>query len=341
MSEAPLSSSKHVRYDCMNSMSQVPTVHVVIVNWNAGSLLAECLRSFEAVSDDAVALSRITIVDNCSNDDSLCGLDELAVKLPLEFIRNSSNRGFAAACNQGARGSDANFLLFLNPDTRICSGSLETPALFLADAKNSRVGIVGVQLIDRHGNVARSCARRPTVSSMVGQSLGLDRSGYSIFPSHFLSEWDHCDTRTVDQVMGAFFFLRSSMFAKIGGFDERFFVYFEDMDLAVRARELGWTSVYIATARAFHHGSGTTEHVKDLRLFYYWRSRILYAFKHFNVMGAAAIAFLTLSVEPIIRALALLANKRPEEISKVLRATHLLWSDLPKIVRGDTRSAAV
>ncbi len=105
-----------------------------------------------------------------------------------------------------------------------------------------------------------------------GQSLGLDRSGYSIFPTHFLSEWDHCDTRAVDQVMGAFFFLRRSMFVKIGGFDERFFVYFEDLDLAVRARELGWTSVYIATARVFHHGFGTTEQVKDLRLFYYWRS---------------------------------------------------------------------
>jgi len=324
----------------MNSISQVPTVHVVIVNWNAGSLLAECLRSFAAVSGDAVALSRITIVDNCSTDDSLHALEELAVKLPLEIIRNSTNRGFAAACNQGARSSDANFLLFLNPDTRLSSGSLETPALFLADAKNSRVGIVGIQLIDQNGDVARSCARRPTIWSMIGQSLGLDHSGYSIFPTHFLSEWDHCDTRTVDQVIGAFFFLRSSMFAKLGGFDERFFVFFEDLDLAVRARELGWTSVYIATARAFHHGSGTTEQVKDLRLFYNWRSRILYAFKHFNVMGAAAIAFVTLSIEPIIRTLALLANKRSGEIRNVLRATRLLWSNLPKIMRGDARLPA-
>jgi N-acetylglucosaminyl-diphospho-decaprenol L-rhamnosyltransferase len=324
----------------MNSKSQVPTVHVVIVNWNAGSLLAECLQSFEAVSGDAVALSRITIVDNCSTDDSLHALEEIAIKFPLEIIRNSSNRGFAAACNQGARGSDANFLLFLNPDTRLCSGSLETPMLFLADAKNSRVGIVGIQLIDLHGNVARSCARRPTVCSMIGHSFGLDHFGYSIFPKHFLSEWDHRDTRTVDQVMGAFFFLRRSMFTKIGGYDERFFVYFEDLDLAVRAGEQGWTSVYIATAHAFHRGSGTTEQVKDVRLFYSWRSRILYAFKHFNRVGAAAIALVTLSVEPIVRALALLANNRPREISNVLRATRLLWSNLPKIMRGDTRSPA-
>jgi N-acetylglucosaminyl-diphospho-decaprenol L-rhamnosyltransferase len=322
----------------MNSRPRHPTVHVVIVNWNAGSLLTECLESFEAASEDGVTLSHITIVDNCSTDSSLQALEELNLKLPLEIIRNTSNKGFAAACNQGACGSDADFLLFLNPDTRLNSGSLETPALFLADSKNSRVGIVGIQLIGQTGNVTRSCARRPTVWSMICQSLGLDRSGYSFFPSHFLSEWDHCDTRAVDQVMGAFFFLRGSMFAELGGFDERFFVYFEDMDLAVRAGELGWTSVYLATARAFHHGGGTSKQVKDARLFYNWRSRILYAFKHFSVLGAATIAFMTLSFEPIVRTLVLLGKRQPAEICKVWRATRLLWSDLPKILRGDTRS---
>ena len=325
----------------MNSIPQLPTVHVVIVNWNAGPLLAECVQSFETVLGDAVRLSRITIVDNCSNDDSLWGLQELSLNLPLEIIRNRSNRGFAAACNQGARDTDANFLLFLNPDTRLCAGSLETPALFLAETENSGVGITGIQLIDRHGKVTRCCARQPTIRSMIGQCLGLDHAGCSIFPTHFLSEWDHSTTRTVDQVMGAFFFLRTSMFTQVGGFDERFFVYFEDLDLAIRARTLGWTSVYIATARAFHYGGGTTEKVKDVRLFYYWRSRIFYAFKHFNIAGAAAIALMTLSVEPMIRALALLATKRSGEIRNVMRATRLLWSDLYKIIRARRHSAAV
>jgi len=80
--------------------------------------------------------------------------------------------------------------------------------------------------------------------------------------------------------------------------------------------------------------------VKDLRLFYYWRSRILYAFKHFDVMSAAAIALVTLSVEPIVRTLALLATRRSGEISKVLRGTRLLWSNIPRMMRGDTRSPA-
>lgn len=321
----------------MNLIAQITTVHVIIVNWNAGPLLAECLRSFAEVSGDEVILSRVTIVDNCSSDESLRALDSVSLNLPLEIIRNDSNRGFAAACNQGARGSDADFLLFLNPDTRLCAGSLETPARFLADTNNSGVGIVGIQLIDQNEHVARSCARRPTVRSLIGQSLGLDRSGLSIFPAHFLLEWDHGDTRVVDQVMGAFFFMRRSLFAKLEGFDERFFVYFEDLDLAVRARDLGWTSVFLATAHAFHRGSGTTDQVKDLRLFYYWRSRILYAFKHFNVIGAAAIAFVTLSLEPVVRTLMLLAANRPKEIGKVLRAMRLLWCNLAKMMQGEAR----
>jgi N-acetylglucosaminyl-diphospho-decaprenol L-rhamnosyltransferase len=324
----------------MNSTAPLPTIHVVIVNWNAGPLLAACLQSFEAVAADAVSLSRVTIVDNGSSDGSLRALDDLKIKLPLEIVRNSDNRGFAAACNQGARNSKAEFLLFLNPDTCLTAGSLEKPSLFLTDAQNTGVGIVGIQLIDRQGNVARTCARRPSFWHMLGQSFGLDRCGIALFPTHFLKDWDHAETRTVDQVMGAFFFIRRSLFAKLDGFDERFFVYFEEVDLTMRARDLGWTSVYLATARAFHHGSGTTEQVKDLRLFYWWRSRILYAFKHFGILSAGTITLVTAAFEPIVRTLALLANMRLGEIPMVWKATRLLWANLTRMWQGETRSPA-
>jgi N-acetylglucosaminyl-diphospho-decaprenol L-rhamnosyltransferase len=324
----------------MNDTAHLPTLHVVIVNWNGGTLLAECLRSFQSVSRDAVTVSRITVVDNASTDDSLSDLQEFSDQLPLRIIRNDRNKGFAAACNQGARSSTTDFLLFLNPDTRLLPGALEVPAKFLTNDSNTNVGIVGVQLIDAQGKVARSCARQPTVRSMIGQSLGLDRCGPSIFPTHFMSEWDHGNTRSVDQVMGAFFFLRASLFEKLGGFDERFFVYFEDLDLAVRARKMGWISVYLAAAHVFHRGSGTTDQVKGVRLFYSWRSRILYAFKHFGAVGGTGVAIVTLAVEPMIRLLALLAEGRRKEMRDVLRAACLLWSDLPQMLRGDTRSSA-
>ena len=166
-------------------------------------------------------------------------------------MRNADNRGFGAACNQGAAGSDADFLLFLNPDTRLMPGSLAEPVRYLRSPEHETVGIVGIQLFDADGHVARNTARAPTAWSMVGNSVGLDRLMPRLFPPHFVTEWAHDETRPVDQVMGAFFLVRRSVFEALGGFDERFFVYYEDLDFSVRARAHGWSSVYLATRAGF------------------------------------------------------------------------------------------
>src|ERR1041384_1823033 len=164
------------------------SVHVVIVNWNSGAQLGECLASFAAVATDDVALTRVTVVDNASTDGSA---GDLQHALPLVVIRNGDNRGFAAACNQGAAGSDADFILFLNPDTRLMPGSLERPARYLSSEHHEDAGIVGIQLVDSDGHVARNTARTPSARSMIGNSLGLDRLMPSTFPPHFVAEWTH------------------------------------------------------------------------------------------------------------------------------------------------------
>jgi hypothetical protein len=303
-----------------------PTLHIVIVNWNSGWQLQECLSSLEAVSHDAVTLVRVTVVDNDSRDHSADGLTCIA---PLTVIRNAENRGFAAACNQGAAGAPADFLLFLNPDTRLMHGSLEGPAGYLQAPEHASVAIIGIQLIDSEGKVARNTARAPTPRSMIGNSIGLDRLLPSVFPCHFVSEWPHDATRTVDQVMGAFFFVRRAVFEALGGFDERFFVYFEDIDFAVRARELGWSSVYLATAQAFHRGQGTTDAATATRMFYFARSRILYARKHFGSLGAVGVALSSLILEPVVRLVT-----SPRSAGPTLRAFGMLWKDLPALFQS-------
>ncbi|MGB9365908.1 MAG: glycosyltransferase family 2 protein [Xanthobacteraceae bacterium] len=305
-----------------------PTIHVVIVNWNSGRQLQECLASFSAISSDEVSLAGVTIVDNASTDGSA---DGLVCAVPLNVIRNPQNLGFAAACNHGAAGAEADFLLFLNPDSQLMPGSLERPARYLQAHENvgiGGIGIVGIQLLDANGEVARNTARAPTPLSMTGNSVGLDRLLPSVFPPHFVTEWAHDDTRTVDQVMGAFFLVRRSVFEALGGFDERFFVYYEDMDFAVRARKLGWSSVYLSTAQAFHRGQGTTEAATERRMFYFARSRVLYARKHFSALGAAAVMLSTFLFEPIVRVIA-----SPRSASATLRAFGMLWKDLPNIIR--------
>ena len=305
-----------------------PSVHVVIVNWNSGGQLGQCLASFAAVAGDAVTVARIAVVDNASSDgscDALPGLPALAVS------HNPENRGFAAACNQGAAGAQADFLLFLNPDTRLMPGALARPAAYLLAPENSQVGIVGIQLLDESGHVARHTARMPTAWSMIGASLGLDRLMPSVFPPHFLTDWPHDETRAVDQVMGAFMLMRRLLFESLGGFDERFFVYFEDLDLAQRARQHGFTSVYLATAQAFHRGQGTTASAIDKRTYQFARSRILFALKYFSKAGAALVVATTLVVEPFTRALAALAGGR--SAADVFRAFARLWGDLPTILK--------
>jgi GT2 family glycosyltransferase len=302
------------------------SIHVVIVNWNSGSQLKECLQSFAAAASDAVTV-HLTVVDNASADGSCDGL-EGAMSAPLAIIRNADNRGFGAACNQGAAGADADFLLFLNPDTRLMPGSLELPARYLQAPEHKAVGIVGIQLLDADGHVARNTARTPTAWSAVGNSLGLDRLMPSLFPPHFVTEWAHDETQTVDQVMGAYFLVRRSLFEVLGGFDERFFVYYEDLDFSVRAHTQGFSSVYLATVQAFHRGQGTTENATERRMFYFARSKILYALKHFSAFGAFAVVAATLMLEPLARMLA-----RPQSASETLRAFGNVWSELPDMLR--------
>jgi GT2 family glycosyltransferase len=313
---------------------QYPTLDVIIVNWNAGRQLLDCLKSFKSVVNDKITLSGINVVDNASTDGSLELLDGDLADLPLKIIRNNKNRGFAAACNQGAWGSRANFLLFLNPDTRLSTGCLERPVSFFTAIGSEEVGIVGVQLVNGSGNIARNCARRPRAAAMIGQSLGFDRIFPAHFPPHFLQEWNHDTTRIVDQVMGAFMMIRRPLFETLSGFDERFFVYFEDLDLALRARALGWTSVYLATAQAFHRGRGTTDAAKAKRLFYVTRSRILFSFKHFSRPAAIAVATSTIVLEPLARVWGALTRGSVTELPDIARGFAELWAELPRMLYG-------
>ena len=147
-------------------------VDIVIVNWNAGALLHQCIQSIAATLGDDPRLGRVVVVDNASTDGSWRLDDE---GLPLVLIRNERNLGFAAACNQGARDSAAEALLFLNPDTRLLPSAVQGALDHLAAPPNARTGIVGIQLVDMTGTVHRSCARFPTPGRMIGAAFGLDR----------------------------------------------------------------------------------------------------------------------------------------------------------------------
>ena len=305
---------------------------IIIVNWNAGGQLRRCLDSLAKSACGGFDLVRVVIVDNASRDGSAEDLGYPA--LPLSVIRNQRNEGFAAACNRGASGSRADYLLFLNPDTELFADSLGVPVAFMERPENGRTGVAGIQLVDESGAVSRSCARFPSLARCVSRALGLSRLSPRLFPSYIMSEWDHGSSREVDHVSGAFFLVRRAPFEELGGFDERFFVYLEDLDFSYRMSLAGWKSAYIAEARAFHKGGGVSEQAKTERLFLSISSRVLYAIKHFSGVDAAALVLVTAVPEPVVRLCSSAAGGSFESVAATARAYRMLYRALPRLVKG-------
>jgi N-acetylglucosaminyl-diphospho-decaprenol L-rhamnosyltransferase len=302
------------------------SLDIVIVNWNAGAQLQRCLDSIRSAECEGFELLRVVIVDNASSDGSASRLE--ARELPLVMIRNGTNRGFAAACNQGARNSRASYLLFLNPDCTLLSDSLSAPLDYMEQPEHMRTGIAGIQLLNVDGTVSRSCVRFPTPVHMMSAALGLARLSPQRFPHYPMTTWDHLETRPVDHVIGAFTLIRRAVFEQLGGYDERFFVYLEDLDLSQRMSKLGFTSVYLTSTRAVHQGGGCSDQAKAQRLFYSLRSRILYCHKHFGWVPATGVPLATLMIEPFLRVVYAVSREGIPEIRDTIKAYAmlLLWS---------------
>jgi GT2 family glycosyltransferase len=260
---------------------------IVIVNWNAGAALADCLRSICSAEKPGFALGRVIVVDNASQDGSLAGCE--AVPLPLTIVRNAENAGFARACNQGARLGVAPYVLFLNPDVELSPGTLAGPVRFFEAQENQRVGVCGIRLTAPDGSASSSCFRLPRPRNLVFQAMGLDFLLPQIFVPCRMAPGELGESRSVEQVMGAFFLVRRWVFERLGGFDERFFMYYEEVDFSLRMRALGLTSYYLRDSSAVHLGGWSSSQVKSMRLLYSVRSRLAYAKKHFSRPAFACV----------------------------------------------------
>lgn len=304
------------------------TLDIVIVNWNGGALIEQCVDAL-AQAAEPDPFFQVIVVDNASTDGSA---DRIARRrFPVTLIRNRENRGFAAACNQGARLGSAPYVLLLNPDTVVTREALARAIEFMRSAAAARVGVCGIQLRDEAGRVTRSCARFPSAGRQVAAMLGLDRAFPSAFPPHFMTEWDHQSPRRVDQVMGAFFLVRRSVYDELGGLDERFFVYYEEVDFCRRALDRGWATYFLSEPHVLHVGCGTTDAVRATRLFFSLRSRVLYGYKHFSRAGAAVHALASTTLEPLARVARAAAAGDRATARETLEGARMLWRDLPTV----------
>jgi GT2 family glycosyltransferase len=306
-------------------MSSMPSalVHIVIVNWNAGALLSKCVDSI--ASGNCGLVDRVTVVDNGSIDGSVDDL--IAQGVELDIVRAGSNLGFGRACNVGVKRSRAPYILFLNPDAALHSGTLNTVLAFMESVAAKGIAACGIRLVDEEGVVQH-------------HTTGLPEPWTIFTHGQRQTKFDHLESRLVGHVIGAFYMIRRSVFEALKGFDERFFLYLEDLDLSVRVQRAGWTVHYLSEATSFHKGGGTSEQVKAHRLYYSLQSRILFAFKHFTSPQAWSVLGVTLTVELAARVVRSLARGSLPELSHTARGYRMLVCELPSILRKALDSSA-
>lgn len=298
-------------------------VDIVIVNWNSSHYLLDCIQSIFTEKNETL-VNKVIIIDNNSSDGSL---EKIDLSNKISIIINNENQGFSKACNQGFKLSTAPYILLLNPDARLLDNTLEDCIAFMEHS--TEVDILGCQLLDDNGHIAPSCSRFPTPLAFFYDASGLSKLAPSIFhPATVMTDWDHKESKQVDQVMGAFMFMRRTIFDKVGYFDERFFVYFEELDFARRLVGKKGISFYNANIKALHTGEGTTHSVKAFRLFIFLRSRLQYAKKNFSKSGYFVTKISTYCIEPVTRSLFALLKGRPQEVKEVIQAYKKLLSDV-------------
>lgn len=218
---------------------------VVIVNWNGAAYLDQLIQS---VQHEAPA--KMIVVDNNSVDGSLAILKKFA---DVDVIENAENRGFGAAANQGARLAETSNVLILNADVNAVPGSITALERFLAE--NQDAGAVAPRLSFADGSLQLSCRKFPTPFTLFLYLSFLDR----IFPTKYrLGAKDHQSIRSVEQPMGAAIMIRKKAMDQIGGFDESFFLYMEDVDLCERIIREGWKIYYYPAAEFIHDAGGSS-----------------------------------------------------------------------------------
>lgn len=228
-----------------------PCIAVIIVNYNAGSVLANCIQSLV----DGQAAIEIIVVDNASNDGSLALIKDID---GVQIIQNTTNRGFAAACNQGVMVSHADSLLFLNPDCLVAPNALTELNHYLCTTP--QVGMVGGWLVNLDGSEQAGGRRSvPTPWRSFVRAFGLNRLAPR-WPKLFNDFNLHLqplptEPVEVEAISGACLMVRRNLLPEIGMWDEDYFLHCEDLDWCMRMRKAGWKILFVPSAKIIHaHG---------------------------------------------------------------------------------------
>ncbi len=315
---------------------------IVIVSWNVRALLRRCLQSVLAEAkpgpDDGVFQLgdwkvEILIVDNASADGSI---EMVRSQFPhVHLIANGENRGFTAANNQGLSRARGRYLLLLNPDTEVVGDALATMIRYVE--ANAEIGALGAKLLYPDGSIQSSRRRFPTLSTALVESTVVQEwwKDNRILHRYYMTDTGDDEIQRVDWVVGACLLVRRQAYEQVGGLDEGFFMYSEELDWCRRIKAAGWEVVYLPTATVMHHEGKSSEQVVPARHIYFQSSKVRYFRKHHGAFQAEALRWfllLTYAYQVAREGLKwMVGHKRPLRAERV----RAYWQVLKSGLRGD------
>lgn len=289
---------------------------VVVVTHNSSRVVGDLLDSLPAALDGLTA--RVVVVDNASTDDTR---SIVAARSDCSLVA-AENKGYAAGLNRGVVEVAAEGpILLLNPDVRLQPGSIP---VMVAAMQQGRTAVVVPRLIDDDGRLAFSLRREPTLA----RALGLGRTGRPVFSETVLDPEAYDSPQVADWATGAVMLLSRACYNELGGWDESFFLYSEETDYCLRARDDGWITRYEPAAVAVHIGgqSGQSAEIHSMQIVNRVR---LFRRRHGPV---SSFAYLVLAVASEVSWL-VRGNKRSSTAIKAL----VMPSSRPKQLGCSTR----
>ncbi len=231
-------------------MIEQKILSIIIVTWNTKQLIEDCIDSIISLPEYSEAFE-IILIDNNSTD----GTDKLVLEKykTIKYIRNDINAGYAPAVNQGIKISNGNYILLLGSDTVLKNGSLSKCISFLD--KNENAGAVGCRLVYPDGTLQSSCKKFPSFKNGFYTYLSLSKLNYD-YDMHWFK---YDETMKVDQIATTFLMVKEDILRKLKGFDERYRIMYNDVDLCYRIWKENKEIYFLHEAEIIHHGCSSTK----------------------------------------------------------------------------------
>jgi GT2 family glycosyltransferase len=276
--------------DAAPEASKGPGISIVIVSYNVREYLDACIQSIYHAAAKFAGDIEVIVFDNDSRDGTLTLLKPRYPE--IIWLKSDRNLGFGTGCNRGAAVASQELLLFLNPDTLVSEDTFQVMWDFMR--AQEKVGVAGCKIVNRDGSLQLACKRSfpsPQVAAFKFMGLSTLFPKSRVFGKYNLTFLDENKTHEVDAISGSFMCIGTDLFRSIGGFDEDFFMYGEDLDLCFRIKTLGKRNFYHPQTTAIHF-KGESAKSKPFRSFlYFYESMVIFSKKHFELRALPLIFF--------------------------------------------------